>query len=111
MKPAEIRYGDVLVLTEAEAAALSRQLPSGWTHPRLEALERGELLDHPFDAYELFDIKVRDAIDEIWEPQQGGTEGTPDYQLIQIALDRLVDAHPSMLDEILGPEEFPEERL
>lgn len=110
MRAAEIRYGDVLVLTAAEAEALREQLPSGWTHPRLEALERGEILDHPFDAYELFDIKIRDAIDDVWE-FTGTAAESPDYDSIQVALDRIVDAHPTMLDDILGPEPRPEDAV
>lgn len=77
---------------------------------RLEALERGELLDHPFDAYELFDIYVRDEMDEVWYPA-GGEGEPPGYELIHAALDRMVDGHPTMLDEILGPEPGPEDFL
>ena len=52
-----------LILTAAEADRLRAQLPAGWTDDRLETLERHDTLEEPFDAYELFDICVRDAVD------------------------------------------------
>lgn len=101
----DVRLGETLVLSHAELAELRTSLPAGWSHPELESLQRGRQPDHPFDAYHLFDIVIRDAIDEHWEPPASAPDESPHEALIQRALDRIVTAHPTMLDEILGWEE------
>lgn len=101
-----VRFGETLVLTSQELEQLRSALPAGWTHPGLEALQRGAQPNHPFDAYHLFDIVIRDAIDDHWEPPPSAPDESPDDKLIQRALDRIATAHPKMLDEILGPEEI-----
>lgn len=94
-----LRLGPTLVLTDAEFEALRSRLPEGWTDLRLEALLAGELED-PWDAHELFDIDVRDALDD--ELVRLGGAPLFDHPSVDLALKRIAKGHPMMFDDLLG---------
>jgi hypothetical protein len=104
----ELRSGETLLLRREEAAALAAALPDGWRDPRHVALRRGDDLD-PAEAYELFDTAMRDAVDEA--SRLPPDETPPEHELLERALERLLEAHPGLPDELFGPPDPEAERL
>jgi hypothetical protein len=59
----------------------------------------------------LFDIRMRDAIDDFWFPPSRPDPGTPPvYELLDQAVTRIQTIDPSVIEEMLGPETRPKSR-
>lgn len=93
----ELRLGRTLILGGAEVDRLISLLPEGWSDPGYEALLRGEPED-PWDVRTLFDITMRDALDEAVlerSTRSGiGDAGGADHTILEAALDRIWRAWP-----------------
>src|SRR5687768_1381374 len=95
----ELRLGKTLILDESEVDQLLDELPEGWSNPVYDALVRGTVRD-PWEVRTLFDISVRDALDdavaESWTPSPSEPEMPvgENYEVLETALERIWSAYP-----------------
>lgn len=100
-----LQLGSVVVLTSDETARLRAGLPIG--DRVLECLSersRGSLgADALADLYSDIDVRLRDAVDEVWYSRADRSSEPPAYELIELAKGRVSDGYPWLLDYIFGP--------
>jgi hypothetical protein len=92
--------GSALVLSLDEVAELRAALPADWEPDSVYiSLERGVEPEDPFDAYHLFDMDLRDALEEALGADFG--QFGPGYRMIRVALDRILEVHPTLIADLL----------